>query len=175
MAKEKESKFVKNGCYVTLKKMGRQIKYLFCSMNWVSNDYDFWDIIRLGGLVDTVSDGKKFNLYASNIYHIVKSFDNEFIVNMSMWDRSSDVVLYTSICNNKSIEGNIWRFNSQIIKLLNLGFEIIVVIFTKPIKRETTRENVNNSMSRKKFRVKRIKGRKYFIEMIVHINYWFFD
>jgi len=71
--------------------------------------------------------------------------------------------------------GNTQRFNSQIIKLLNSGFEIVIFIFAKQMKRETIRENVNNSMSKGKFRVKRIKGRKYFIETIIHINYWSFD
>jgi len=67
--------------------------------------------------------------------------------------------------------GNAQRFDSQIIKLLNLGFEIIIIAFAKEMERETIRKNVNNSMFRDKFRIKRIKERKYFVEMIVHINY----
>ena len=100
-------------------------------MNWISDNYDFWNIIRLSGLVDTVSDGKKFSLCASNVYCMVKCFDDRFVVNMGMWDGSSDVVLYTSIYNNESIGVNAQRFNSQIIELLNLGFEIIVIMFAK--------------------------------------------
>ena len=160
---------------MTLERMGTWIEYIFYSMNWVSDDNDFWDIIRFSGLVDTASNGKKFSLCAHDIYCIVKSFDNRFIVNMSMWDGSSDIVLDTSVHNNKSIGGNAQRFDSQIIKLLNSGFEIVIFMFAKQMKREKIRENVNNSMSRRKFRVKRIKGRKYFIETIIHINYWTFD
>jgi len=59
--------------------------------------------------------------------------------------------------------------------LLNLGFEIVVFAFAKQMKREMIRENVNNSTSRGKFRVKKIKGRKYFVETIIYINYWSFD
>lgn len=160
---------------MTLERMGTWIEYLFYSMNWVSDNNDFWDIIRFSGLVDTISDGKKFSLCAHDIYCIVRSFSNRFIVNMSMWDRSNNIVLNTSVHNNKSIEGNTQRFDSQIIKLLNSGFEIVIFMFAKQMKRETIRENVNNSMSRRKFKVKRIKGRKYFIETIIHINYWTFD
>jgi len=73
------------------------------------------------------------------------------------------------------MEGNTRIFDSQIIKLLNLGFEVVIFAFAKQMKREAIRENINNSMSQGKFRVKRIKGRKYFVKTIIHINYWIFD
>ena len=38
------------------------------------------------------------------------------------------------------------------------------------MERETTRENVNNFMTGRKFRIKRSKGGKYFIELVIHIN-----
>jgi len=67
--------------------------------------------------------------------------------------------------------GNTQRFDSQIIKLLNSGFEVVIFAFAKQMEREAIRENVNNSMSQGKFRIKRIKGRKYFVKTIIHINY----
>ena len=108
-------------------------------MNWVSDNNDFWDIISFSGLVDTASDGKKFHLCACDIYHMVKSFGNRFVVNISMWDGSSNVVLNASIHNDKSMGGNTWRFNSQIIKLLNLGFEIVIFAFAEQMEREAIR------------------------------------
>jgi len=38
------------------------------------------------------------------------------------------------------------------------------------MERETTRENINNSMTGRKFRMKRSKGGKYFIEPVIHVN-----
>jgi len=35
---------------------------------------------------------------------------------------------------------------------------------------ELTRENNNNSMTRRKFKMKRSKGEKYFVEPVIHIN-----
>jgi len=38
------------------------------------------------------------------------------------------------------------------------------------MEREMTRENVNNSTTRRKFRIKKSKGGKYFVEPVVHVN-----
>ena len=43
-------------------------------------------------------------------------------------------------------------------------------MFVKRMKREITRESVNNSRTRREFRIKRIKRRENFIKSIVYIN-----
>ena len=45
------------------------------------------------------------------------------------WDRGSNIVFNTSIHNNKSIKEIAQEFNSQTIKLMNLGFEIVFIAF----------------------------------------------
>jgi len=45
------------------------------------------------------------------------------------WDRGSNVVFDISIHNNKSIKEIAQEFNSQTIKLMNLGFEIVFITF----------------------------------------------
>ena len=51
-----------------------------------------------------------------------------------------------------------------------LRYEVVFAILVKEMKREPTRENVNNPRTRRKFLVMWIKSRKYFIESIIHIN-----
>jgi len=38
------------------------------------------------------------------------------------------------------------------------------------MERGMTRENVNNSTTRRKFRIKKSKGGKYFVEPVIHVN-----
>ena len=84
-------------------KNGKEVKDLFSSMNRVSNSNDFWNIIRICGLVDITSDGEKFSLSAHNVYCMVKSFSDRFVVDMGMWDGSGNVVFNASIHNDKSM------------------------------------------------------------------------
>ena len=65
--------------------------------------HDFWIIIRICGLVNITSDGEKFSLSAHDVYHIVESFGDRFVVDMDMWDRSGNIIFNTSVCNDKSI------------------------------------------------------------------------
>ena len=53
---------------------------------------------------------------------------------MNMRDRSSDVILNASICNNKSRGGGIQRLDSHFIKLLNLGFKAVFIVFAEHVK-----------------------------------------
>ena len=111
--------------------MRSQVKDLFSSVNKVSDNDDFWNIIRICGLVDTTSDGEKFSLSIYDVYHMVESFGDRFVVDVGMWDGSGDVVLNASICNDKSIWENTWRFDSQVVQLLNTSFEVVVFTFTR--------------------------------------------
>ena len=64
----------------------------------------------------------------------MKSFGNGFVTNVYMRNKSSDIVLNASICNNKSMERVAKRLNSHIIKLLNSGFKVVFIAFTEKMK-----------------------------------------
>ena len=100
-------------------------------MNWVSDDNDFWNNIVACGLINTTSDGEQFGFCACAIDHMMKGFDDRFIVDVHMRYRSSDIIFDTSIYDNKSIQRGAQGFNSQVVKLLNTCFEAIVFLFTK--------------------------------------------
>jgi len=51
-----------------------------------------------------------------------------------------------------------------------MKYEIIFIILVKGIKRKMIRKIVNNSRTRRKFEIIRIKRRKYFVKPIIHIN-----
>jgi len=94
---------------------------------------------------------------------------------MDVQDRCSDIILDASIWDNKCYGRNTWGFYSQIIELLNTLVKVFIIAFWKSVKRETTGKDVNNPISRRKFRISRIKWRKYFIELIVHVYYMALD
>ena len=51
-----------------------------------------------------------------------------------------------------------------------MKYNIVFAILAKRIKRKTTRKIVNNSKTKRKFRIIRIKEIKYFVKPIIHIN-----
>ena len=108
-----------------------RIKNLFSSIDWVSNDNDFWNNIIACGLINTTPDGKQFGFCAYDIDYMMKSFGDRFIVDMYMRYRSSDIIFDTSIYDNKSIQRGAQGFDSQVVKLLNTCFEAIIFFFTK--------------------------------------------
>ena len=64
----------------------------------------------------------------------MKSFSDEYVVNINIGDRSSNIVLDTSICNDESMREDTQRFDSYIIKLLNLRFKIYIIVFVRQVK-----------------------------------------
>jgi len=62
---------------------------------------------------------------------MMKNFGEGFIVDMNMRYGGSYVVFDTSIHGDESIRGITQGFDSQTIKLMNLGFEIIFIVFTE--------------------------------------------
>ena len=100
-------------------------------MNWISNDDDFGNAGRIDSLINATSNNKKFHFCACNIYSIMKSLGKGFIVDMNMRYGGSDVVFDTNIHNDESMREVAQGFNSQTIKLMNLGFEIVFIAFTK--------------------------------------------
>ena len=54
-------------------------------------------------------------------------------------------------------------------------YKLVIAILAKGMKRKTTMKIVNNSRTRRKFKIIRVKRRKYFIKSIIHINNRVFD
>ena len=53
-------------------------------MDRISDYNDLRNVIEVGGLIDTASDGEQLSLSACDVYSMVKHFDNWFVVNMDV-------------------------------------------------------------------------------------------
>ena len=164
------SKIIENKSYLFLEWVRWCIEYLFCHVDWVSDDNNFGDILQMQRLVNTASNGKKFHFSACDIDSLMKHFDYQFVVNIYVCNRRSDVVFDTCICNHEYSRWRIWWFDCYIIKLLDPIFEKTVRVFTKWIKGKTIRKTVYNSIAWSKFRVEGIERRENFIKPIIHVN-----
>ena len=65
----------------------------------------------MGCLINTISDSKEFGFSASNVDHMVKSFDDWPIMNMNMHYRQYNIVFDTGVCDHKCIGWSIGKFN----------------------------------------------------------------
>ena len=72
-------------------------------MNQVYDNNYLENFLNICSLIDTTSNGKKFSFNASNVHYIVQSFDNQFVIDMNVYNRSSYIVFNTSISDDKSI------------------------------------------------------------------------
>ena len=117
-------------------------------MNEICDDNDFWYIIRNSGLIYSTSDSKKFGFCAHNIHSIIECFNNRFVVDINIRDRSNGVILNTSIHDDKSMQWSSRWFNSQIIQSLNSRF-MAIVAFANWMEREMVREKINDSTTRR--------------------------
>ena len=84
MAIEELSEIVKNESCLLLEHVGERVEDLFCCMDGIHDNNNFRYVLEIGCLINAVSDSKKFSFSASNVNHIVKSFDDWPIVNMNM-------------------------------------------------------------------------------------------
>ena len=98
----------KKFCSVNLKGMWCRVKYLFCSMDWVGDDKIFWYFWRCGSLIYITSDSKQFSFCTIDIYHMVKGFDNRFVVNVYISNRCSHIIFDTSVCDDKCMRRVFW-------------------------------------------------------------------
>ena len=128
---KEDLKFFKNNGDMTLKRIGKRIKNLSCSMDWIGNNNDFGNADRIGSFINTVSNSKNFCFCACNIYSMMESFGEGFIVDINMRYEGSDVIFNASICDDESMREVAWRFNSQTIKLMNIEFKIVFLVFNK--------------------------------------------
>ena len=157
-------KIRKYGCWLNLIRIYRQIEDFSGHMNRVGDNDNLENAIKIWGLVDTASDNKKFCFSACDVNHMMNSFCDGTIVSVCMQYRYSNVVLDASICGyNGSRRGDWWLYN-YIVKLLRVKF--IVFLLVMNIKSDTIWETINDSKTRRKFRMKRNKRRENSIKPI---------
>ena len=166
--RKENSKFIENKYRVRLEGMQQRTEDFFPSIKGVCDDNYSWYIFRIHGLINSVSDSKEFSFSAYNIWSMIESFDNWFVMDVNIRDRCSNIIFDTSISDYESLSWYSQQFDSQIVQLLNLIFKTVVL--ANWMKGETIRENVNNSITRQQFRIKRIERRKNLIILIVHID-----
>ena len=68
-------------------------------------DNDFGNASRVSSLINATSNGKKFCFCARNVYSMMKSFVEGFIVDMNMRYGGSNVVFDASIYDDESMRG----------------------------------------------------------------------
>jgi len=81
---EELSEVVKNKSYLLLKYVSRRVKDIFCHMDGICNNNDFIYALETGCLINAVSDSKEFGFSTSNVDCMVKSFDDQSIINMNI-------------------------------------------------------------------------------------------
>ena len=80
-------------------------------MDGIRDNNDFRYVLEIGCLINTASDSKEFSFSASNVDCMVKSFDDQPIVNMNMRYRQCNIVFDTGICDYKCVGWRVGRFN----------------------------------------------------------------
>jgi len=96
MIKE-DSKVIENESHLFLEWVRWWVKYLSCSIDKVSYNNDFKNILKMHCLVDTVSNSKKFSFCTCNVNSVMKHSDNQFIVNVYMCNWRGHVVFDTGL------------------------------------------------------------------------------
>ena len=99
-------------------------------MNGVCNNYDFPDALKIGSLIYATSYSKQFGFSSHNINCMMDHFDNLFVMNMDMRNRSNNLILYAGIRYHKSDWGIQRGSKSDIVKELNMHSEIFIALFT---------------------------------------------
>ena len=107
MGDKEISQFMKDRQSINLKGMWHKVKYLFCSMDWISNDNNFWYSRRCDSLIYSTYNSEQFSFYTIDIYYMMKGFDNRFVMNVNISNGCSHIILDTNICNDKSMR---WVF-----------------------------------------------------------------
>ena len=70
-------------------------------MNQVCNNYDFQYSSRISSLIYTASNGKEFSFHTIDIYHMMKSFDDRFVMDVDVGYGYSHIILDTSVGDDK--------------------------------------------------------------------------
>ena len=80
-------------------------------MNGIRDNNDFRYVLEMGCLVNATSDSEEFSFGANNVDYMVKSFDDQPIVNMNIHYRQCNIFFDTGICDHECIGWSIRRFN----------------------------------------------------------------
>jgi len=99
-------------------------------MNGVHNNYDFPDALKIGGFIYAIFYNKQFSFSSCDINYVMDCFDDLFVMNMDIRDRSSNLILYTDVGCYKSNLGIQRESKSNIVQGLNMYSEIFVALFT---------------------------------------------
>ena len=81
---KEDLKFFNNNNDMNLKRIERRIKNLSYNIDWIGNNDNFGNAGKIGSLINTISNNRKFYFCTYNVYSMMKSFDKGFIVNMNM-------------------------------------------------------------------------------------------
>jgi len=108
---EELSEVVKNESCLLLEHVQERVEDLFCHMDGIYDNNDFRYVLEMGCLINAVSNSEEFSFSASNVDHMVKSFDDQPIVNMNMRYRQCNIVFDTGICDYECIGWRVGRFN----------------------------------------------------------------
>ena len=81
---EEFPKFSRDCGWLNLIWVDQWIKNSLCSMYWVCDDNNVINVDYLGGLINAISDSKKFGLSGSDIDCMIESLDNGIIMDMNM-------------------------------------------------------------------------------------------
>ena len=102
---EEFPKFVRDWDCMNLKRMWHIIKNFPSRINGVCNNYNFPDTLKIGSLIYATSYNKQFGFSSHNINCMMDHFDNLFVMNIDIRDRSSNLILYAGIRYHKSDQG----------------------------------------------------------------------
>ena len=117
---EEKSQFAKDSHQMQLKWVCQTIENVFCWVNKIGDNDDFWDVVFVARLVDATSYGKKFSLRTCDKYSMVDCFGEGEVGLMYMHNRSSNVVFDASISYNDSRWGRgVWE--DQVVEFLSMG------------------------------------------------------
>ena len=158
-----------------LKWIKRQVEDFLGCMDWVHDNNNLGDIVIGGCLIDTASDSEEFSLHTCYVDSMVKCFYNRIVTNINVCNRYSHIVLDASICDNKSRRWIVWRFKGYFVKFLNPRLDIMANALVKEMERKAISMSINDSITRRKLWVNRIKRWKNLIKTIIYVNYIAFD
>ena len=121
-------KFIGNCSYMNLKRIRLIIKDLPYKMYRVYNNYDFSDVLNISGLIYTTPYSEQFSFSSSDIDCIIDHFDNLFIMNMNIGNRSGNLILDASIKYYKSNQRIQRESESNTVKEINIYFKIYIAL-----------------------------------------------
>ena len=85
--------------------MSGGIKYLLCDIERVRDDNNVFNVVVYDSLVNSTLHGEELSFGSGNIDGPMECFDNRFVIEMNMRNRSSNLIFYVSIQYDNGGEG----------------------------------------------------------------------